>query len=127
MNCDQQQLHEAGKTDFIFPGGSIPSWFDKQSRGPSISFWFRNKFPTKVVCLLILALQQPEYAELVKPMVLINGLLRGSYDYSYYLERQKGIVELDHVYLFDLRVLLIGYVSYVMVMVIERLWFYMVI
>ena len=60
-------------------------------------------------------------------MVLINGLLRGSYDYSYYLERQKGIVELDHVYLFDLRVLLIGYVSYVMVMVIERLWFYMVI
>ena len=79
-------------------------WFDKQSRGPSISFWFRNKFPAKVVCLLILSLQQPEYAELVKPMVLINGLLRGSYDYSYYLKREEGIVELDHVYLFDLRV-----------------------
>ncbi|QCD94663.1 internalin A [Vigna unguiculata] len=100
-----QQLHEARETDFIFPGGSIPRWFDKQSRGPSISFWFRNKFPAKVVCLLILSLQQPEYAELVKPMVLINGLLGGSYDYSYYLKREEGIVELDHVYLFDLRVL----------------------
>ena len=50
-----------------------------------------------------MALQQPEYAETVSPRVLINGQYRGFYIYSY-LKREEGIVELDHVYLFDLRV-----------------------
>ncbi|KAL5173159.1 TMV resistance protein N [Glycine soja] len=40
-----QELHEAGQTEFLFPGATIPEWFNHQSRGPSSSFWFRNEFP----------------------------------------------------------------------------------
>lgn len=40
-------MHEVGHTTFCFPTGTetIPDWFEHQIRGPSISFWFRNKFP----------------------------------------------------------------------------------
>ncbi|KHN46565.1 hypothetical protein glysoja_032657 [Glycine soja] len=47
------ELHEAGGTQFMFPGTRIPEWFDQQSSGHSSSFWFRNKFPAKLLCLLI--------------------------------------------------------------------------
>ncbi|KHN24514.1 hypothetical protein glysoja_014118 [Glycine soja] len=48
-----QELHEAGGTQFVFPGTRIPEWLDHQSSGHSSSFWFRNKFPPKLLCLLI--------------------------------------------------------------------------
>ena len=38
----------------MFPGTSIPEWFDQQSStGHSSSFWFRNNFPAKLLCLTI--------------------------------------------------------------------------
>ncbi|XP_027358503.1 TMV resistance protein N-like isoform X2 [Abrus precatorius] len=40
-----QELHEAGNTQFYLPGARIPVWFGHHSKGPSISFWFHNKFP----------------------------------------------------------------------------------
>ncbi|XP_050917185.1 TMV resistance protein N isoform X4 [Lathyrus oleraceus] len=48
-----QEVHEYGGTEFILPSTSIPEWFEHRSRGPSISFWFRNKRPSValfVVC-----------------------------------------------------------------------------
>ncbi|QCD92532.1 hypothetical protein DEO72_LG5g598 [Vigna unguiculata] len=97
-----QQLHEAGETDFIFGGGSIPRWLDKESRGPSISFWFRNQFPHKVLCLLIAPLRVDFTVEFITPVVLINGKVQ-----EYHLTRSVTdvrILGLDHThtYLFDL-------------------------
>ena len=36
---------------FFLPAARIPEWFENQIRGPSISFWFRNKFPALALCL----------------------------------------------------------------------------
>ncbi|XP_045811394.1 disease resistance protein RUN1-like [Trifolium pratense] len=48
-----QKLHEAGNTCFLLPRAKIPEWFDHQfSAGLSISFWFRNKFPAMVLCVV---------------------------------------------------------------------------
>ncbi|CAJ2667117.1 unnamed protein product [Trifolium pratense] len=48
-----QKLHEAGNTWFRLPRAKIPEWFDQQwSEGLLISFWFRNKFPTIILCVV---------------------------------------------------------------------------
>ncbi|RHN40074.1 putative TIR domain, winged helix-turn-helix DNA-binding domain-containing protein [Medicago truncatula] len=49
-----QELHEARNTWFRLPRvPKIPEWFDhKCSAGLSISFWFRNKFPSIVLCVV---------------------------------------------------------------------------
>ncbi|KAH1206311.1 TMV resistance protein N [Glycine max] len=60
-----QELHEAGNTVFCLPRDRIPEWFDQQSRGPSISFWFRNKFPDMVLCLIVAPIQDKFF----RPMV----------------------------------------------------------
>ncbi|XP_027924157.1 TMV resistance protein N-like isoform X3 [Vigna unguiculata] len=98
-----QQLHEAGETDFIFPGGSIPRWLDKESRGPSISFWFRNEFPPKVLCLLIAPEPVDITVEFNTPVVLINGKVQ-EYRWNS-MEREVRMLESDHIHLFDLHVL----------------------
>lgn len=44
-----QQLHEGGETKFCFPSSrteTIPKWFEHQSKQPTISFWYRNNFPS---------------------------------------------------------------------------------
>ncbi|RZB60815.1 TMV resistance protein N [Glycine soja] len=46
------------ETLFCLPGDRIPEWFYQQSRGPSISFWFRNKFPDMVLCLIVAPIQE---------------------------------------------------------------------
>jgi len=102
MNCGLQQLHEAGKTDFVLPGGSIPEWLDKESWGPSISFWFRNQFPPKVLCFFIASVRNDIIYHLVRPVVLINGKVQG-YKAGYYMH--EVMAELDHMQLFDLHVL----------------------
>ncbi|CAL5185990.1 unnamed protein product [Lathyrus oleraceus] len=46
-----QELHEAGGTEFRFPSSRselIPEWFEHQRREHSISFSFRNDFPSLV-------------------------------------------------------------------------------
>jgi len=46
-------LHEAGNTRFRLPRAKIPEWFEHQGlAGLSISFWFRNKFPAIVLCVV---------------------------------------------------------------------------
>ena len=102
MNCGLQQLHEAGKTDFVLPGGSIPEWWDKESRGPSISFWFRNQFPPKVLCFLIASVRDDTHFFFLRPVVLINGKVQ-QYKAGYYTD--VIMAELDHMQLFDLHVL----------------------
>jgi len=102
MNCGLQQLHEAGKTMIVLPGGSIPRWLDKESRGASISFWFRNQFPPKVLCFLIASVRDDTFFRFVTPDVLINGKVQ-EYEVGY--DTDVIMAGLDHMQLFDLHVL----------------------
>ncbi|KAK2447724.1 TMV resistance protein N [Trifolium repens] len=52
MLCNQEWV-EAGNKKFFFPGKKIPKWFTHHTRGESMSFWFRNKFPAISLCLVI--------------------------------------------------------------------------
>ncbi|KAL2966522.1 hypothetical protein AAZX31_16G122400 [Glycine max] len=47
-----QELHEARDIYFHLPRVKIPEWFECQSPGNSISFWFRNEFPAIIVCIV---------------------------------------------------------------------------
>lgn len=90
-------MHETGKTKFWFPGASIPKWFDHQSKGPSRSFWFRKRFPAKVLCILIAPVDMNFD---VRPMVFINGN-----DFYHGDNELVRMLKLDHTYLFYLQVL----------------------
>ncbi|XP_061366470.1 disease resistance protein RUN1-like [Gastrolobium bilobum] len=47
-------LHEEGGDKvFILQETKIPEWFEYRINGPSISFWFRNKFPAISLCFVI--------------------------------------------------------------------------
>ncbi|KAK7381300.1 hypothetical protein VNO78_33886 [Psophocarpus tetragonolobus] len=86
-----QELHEAGKTQFYLAGGRIPEWFDHHSKGPSISFWFRNKFPDKVLCLVIGPIDDDSGMFRAK-VIIING-------------NKNFQMEMDHTYIFYLQMM----------------------
>ncbi|KAH1152255.1 hypothetical protein GLYMA_16G210600v4 [Glycine max] len=94
-----QELHEAGQTEFLFPGATIPEWFNHQSRGPSSSFWFRNKFPDNVLCLLLARVESIDLDDIPMPKVFINGILCKISSRNYQVRK----VKLDYTYLFDLK------------------------
>ncbi|XP_057761742.1 TMV resistance protein N-like isoform X3 [Arachis stenosperma] len=78
-----QKLHERGGTKFVMPGGKIPRWFEKRSRGASISFWFRGTiFPRHALCIAVLLTDDLPSPIGVRPIVSINGyqFLRGKWD-----------------------------------------------
>ncbi|KOM54582.1 hypothetical protein LR48_Vigan10g047400 [Vigna angularis] len=96
-----KELHEARKTEFWFPGASFPEWFDLKSSGPSCSFWFRNKFPARVLSLLIAPVGDDEDGfSLIRPMVFINGKVQPR---PFYFKKIERMIEFDHSYLFDLQ------------------------
>ena len=83
----------------MFTGTSIPEWFDQQSSGHSSSFWFRNKFPAKLLCLLIAPVSTGIG---VKAKVFINGkILKRPFYYG--SKKIESMLELDHTYIFDLQ------------------------
>ncbi|RZB62055.1 TMV resistance protein N [Glycine soja] len=83
-----QKLHEAGGTNFMFTGTRIPEWLDQQSSGHSSSFWFRNKFPAKLLCLLIAPVSTGIG---VKAKVFINGkILKRPFYYGTLHQKTPG-------------------------------------
>ncbi|KEH26700.1 resistance domain protein [Medicago truncatula] len=51
-----QKLHESGCTHFHFPNttGRIPDWFEHQSRGVTIAFWYHKEIPSiSFTCIII--------------------------------------------------------------------------
>ncbi|XP_028770173.1 inactive disease resistance protein RPS4-like [Neltuma alba] len=48
-----QLLSKVFRAHLCVPGGSIPEWFDHYSKGPSISFWFRDHFPSLCICAIV--------------------------------------------------------------------------
>ncbi|XP_039691082.1 disease resistance protein RPV1 isoform X1 [Medicago truncatula] len=73
-----QKLHEAGCTYFEFPNGTeqgIPDWFEHQSRGLTLSFWFRKEIPS-ITCIFIL----PEgFLDTNRVYVFVNGYIETEY------------------------------------------------
>ncbi|XP_058722608.1 disease resistance protein RPV1-like [Vicia villosa] len=78
-----QKLHEAGGTEFRFPSSRselIPEWFEHQRREQSISFSFRNNFPSLVFYLSIIRLYECKIVDSgLRVYLLIN-------DYAYTLD-----------------------------------------
>ncbi|XP_027346638.1 TMV resistance protein N-like [Abrus precatorius] len=68
-----QRLHEGGGTDFSLPGIMIPEWFDHCTMGPSLSFWFRNKFPRIALAAVGVLDRQGSFPKSVFHL-LINGI-----------------------------------------------------
>ncbi|KAK7270696.1 hypothetical protein RJT34_26043 [Clitoria ternatea] len=90
-----QELHKAGNTMFIFPGDVIPEWFEHRSSGTSISFWFRNKLPHLVLCLLLTySAGSEECPHLLELFLDINGTIYISFWYG---------ATTYHTYLFGLK------------------------
>ena len=85
---------------FLFPGATIPEWFNHQSRGPSISFWFRNEFPDNVLCLLV-ARVQCERQDIPTLTVFINGKPRHFPRMGWTSGTKVSKTQLNYTYLFD--------------------------
>ncbi|XP_061337739.1 disease resistance protein Roq1-like [Gastrolobium bilobum] len=84
----KQEIHEAGNTMFVLGAARIPKWFNHHSKGPSISFWFRNKFPAIALCLVM-----DNVSNDFTPVVIINGDI---YD-------NNNMVQMDQTYLYDMQ------------------------
>ncbi|XP_029127403.1 TMV resistance protein N [Cajanus cajan] len=88
-----ERLHENGGTYFEFTGSSMPSWLNCSNKGPSLRFWFRNKFPALTLCAagLFYSIYDNKWAWRLK----VNGVL---------LPRTDGICYItntNHTVLFD--------------------------
>ena len=85
---------------FLLPAASIPEWFENQIRGPSISFWFRNKFPALALCLTAGPVIECRGGQLHFDLtVIINGrenFCRSNLYHSFF-------IEMDHIFLIDLQ------------------------
>ncbi|KAF7813413.1 TMV resistance protein N-like isoform X1 [Senna tora] len=94
-----EELHNTGGKIFSLPQATIPEWFDHRTEGGSISFWFRNKFPALVVCVVIGLTNENFFSINFYPHVIINGIYQ-------FCARGFGHtfeVVSDHILVFDLR------------------------
>ncbi|GAU51639.1 hypothetical protein TSUD_414630 [Trifolium subterraneum] len=65
-----QELHVNGNKSVCLPGTQMPEWFENCSKGHSISFWFRGKFPAISLCIVGHMYKIPTK---FRPIVIING------------------------------------------------------
>ncbi|KAK7314042.1 hypothetical protein VNO77_39250 [Canavalia gladiata] len=96
-----QESVEAGNKMFSLPGTKIPDWFAHRTSGESVSFWFRNKFPSISVCLVIGLMDEQLTTVKFSPRVFINGNKQ-------FLGSRKVCefsISTDHVLLFDIKLL----------------------
>ncbi|RHN52377.1 putative TIR domain, winged helix-turn-helix DNA-binding domain-containing protein [Medicago truncatula] len=91
-----QKLNKAGCTYIHFPNKTegIPDWFEHQTRGDTISFWFRRKIPS-ITCIFLIS----GFAELPKYNLFVNGYQCFS---SIYDEIYDGL-SMIHAFLIYLR------------------------
>ncbi|XP_019415313.1 PREDICTED: uncharacterized protein LOC109326884 [Lupinus angustifolius] len=94
-----QAFHDAGDKIVMLPGSIIPEWFDHCIQERSITFWGRKQFPKICVCAAFGVSENLPHHFRVRLSILINGeqrILSKCYSWS---------IVTDHVWLFDLRVL----------------------
>ncbi|KAJ7975378.1 Disease resistance-like protein [Quillaja saponaria] len=93
----RQVLHEIPKLEVQVPGREVPDWFDHRSKGGSVSFWVRRKFPVIAVCSVYGGPGGLETYVQFEVCLLINGVRVYTYKDSFSLESRH------HVWLHDLR------------------------
>ncbi|KAK2421537.1 hypothetical protein QL285_032155 [Trifolium repens] len=93
-----QRLHEVGNTCFRIHRANVPAWFDHQfSTGLPIPFWFRNKFPTIILCVYSPLTWDSKF----RPKVIING---NTFSITYGLNMSKGTKsDTNHLILFHIQ------------------------
>lgn len=90
------------------PGtATIPEWFEHRSKGLSISFWFRNKFPSIALFVVREQMLPADYKFLsLKPDLLINGhhqkYVPDGFGVDFFRSSDSRI-EPHYTYLFDLQ------------------------
>ncbi|KAF7809128.1 TMV resistance protein N-like [Senna tora] len=92
-----QALHKGGGKDFCLPGLRIPKWFDHSSRGPTLSFWFRNKFPSMALCVVGVLDKSGRF-----PTSRFNMLINGIQQFHFHLRADK-MFQAEHINLLDLQ------------------------
>ncbi|RDX74965.1 TMV resistance protein N, partial [Mucuna pruriens] len=92
-----QRLHEGGGTDFSLPGTRIPEWFDHCTTGPSLSFWFRNKFPRMALSVVGILDKQGCF-----PMSRFDLLINGTQKLHCHFTVQSKL-NTYHIFLSDLQ------------------------
>jgi len=97
-------LHEDGGTEFSFAGSAgTPKWFNQKRRGPSISFWFRDRLPSVA---LFVASTLMDTKHLNNDSHSLTAYLRTNiceYDLDINNVDLDLVVQPDHTYLYDLR------------------------
>ncbi|KAK7251890.1 hypothetical protein RIF29_35487 [Crotalaria pallida] len=92
-----QRLHEGGGTDFSLPGLRIPEWFDHCTEGPSLSFWFRNKFPRMALAVVGVLDKQGSF-----PISRFDFLINGIQKLHCHFTAQSKLVTY-HIFLSDVQ------------------------
>ncbi|XP_024630774.1 TMV resistance protein N [Medicago truncatula] len=102
-----QQLHEAGCTDICLPTRikRIPDWFEHQSGGQTISFWFCKKIPS-ISSIFLFSFPESFSVHVRDNITIIVNLFVNGYKYTlsddvWFVSRCPKI-QTDHTYLFDL-------------------------
>ncbi|XP_027186245.1 TMV resistance protein N-like isoform X2 [Cicer arietinum] len=91
----KQEWVEAGNKKCFFPGKKIPEWFTHRTRGMSMYFWFRNKFPPIFLCLVIGRGDKKDIKVKFSPRVSVNGNKWSLGCHKVY----EFMIETDHVLL----------------------------
>ncbi|XP_061350173.1 disease resistance protein Roq1-like [Gastrolobium bilobum] len=90
-----EELHEKGGGKlFLLPETRIPEWFEHCVRGPSISFWFRNKIPAISLCFAI----HIGYYATFRLNIEVNGISKDTEE-DFYLAYNAG----DYTVLSDIK------------------------
>ncbi|XP_068504201.1 disease resistance protein Roq1-like [Phaseolus vulgaris] len=89
-----KKLHEAGDTALLFPGTSVPEWFDLER---SLSTLSGAKFPAKVLNFVI-HFEGKEKYHVIRPELYIDGERQYS---GLYCVNEEGKREFDQTFLFD--------------------------
>ncbi|XP_039682539.1 disease resistance protein RPV1 [Medicago truncatula] len=94
-----QKLNEAGCI-ISFPNFSdgIPDWFEHQSRGDTISFWFRKKIPSNISVILF-----PGCMSTPQLCLFVNGYKCFPCNYLLWGFVLFEILESEHSFLFNLK------------------------
>ncbi|XP_039682531.1 disease resistance protein RPV1 isoform X1 [Medicago truncatula] len=94
-----QKLNEAG-CNICFPNFSdgIPDWFEHQSRGDTISFWFRKKIPSNISIILF-----PGCMSIPQLYLFVNGYKCFPFSYLIWGFGSIEILESEHSFLFNLK------------------------
>ncbi|XP_027357320.1 TMV resistance protein N-like [Abrus precatorius] len=90
-----QAFQEVEYIDIVVFRTKIPSWFDHCSKGRSLTFWVRRKFPTIALFFLLGGEYQRKVNHTCEFRLDINGL-------QVFQQRREWPV--DHVWLFDMRI-----------------------